>query len=219
MCCSGFQNTALINNFGQIDIVFGSANGGCDVCAVNLKRFWCAYTCSPEQANFTVVTDYVDAKSYQKNQIVQVLNTTLTVESSTACALYESCKGTAYVGQVSAMQSPAGFLNFQGENAVDQGNQVIHLAFTNDPSKGLFIPDLDACTRNISSPFRGFEVRENCTCNSCRERCSSTFSFREPGVLEGFNYWLVGGFWAGLLVLVGVVEWHRQRKGKEYKLI
>ena len=31
----------MISSFPKLDIVFGTKNGGCDVCAVNLKRFWC----------------------------------------------------------------------------------------------------------------------------------------------------------------------------------
>lgn len=36
-------------NFIQIDTVFGL---DCPICAVNLKRMWCEYSCSPNKANF-----------------------------------------------------------------------------------------------------------------------------------------------------------------------
>ena len=40
-----------MDSFKMVDFSFGSANGiglgGCDICAANLKRFWCAFTCSP----------------------------------------------------------------------------------------------------------------------------------------------------------------------------
>lgn len=46
-------------SFLKIDTVFGSStsggSGGCDLCAINLKRFWCQYACDPNQANFTKV--------------------------------------------------------------------------------------------------------------------------------------------------------------------
>lgn len=54
-CCNvnSFRQTS--NSFGKIDAVFGSSAGGCDVCAVNLKRFWCEYSCNPNQADFVQV--------------------------------------------------------------------------------------------------------------------------------------------------------------------
>lgn len=52
-CCNQDQNVLMKNNFDSLDSVFGSQYGGCDVCAVNLKRFWCHFTCHPEQHTFS----------------------------------------------------------------------------------------------------------------------------------------------------------------------
>ena len=49
----------------------------------------------------------------------------LTVEAQTACDLFNSCKRIGFVTSVSAMGSPAGFLNFQGHNAVNEAFQYI----------------------------------------------------------------------------------------------
>lgn len=43
------------------------------------------------------------------------------------------------------MQTPAGFLSFQGTNAVEDGCQTIDIRFTDDKTKGLYVPDLDTC--------------------------------------------------------------------------
>jgi hypothetical protein len=43
------QVMLLDANFIQIDTVFGL---DCPVCAVNLKRMWCEYTCNPNKARF-----------------------------------------------------------------------------------------------------------------------------------------------------------------------
>ena len=48
-CCSKGQNMLLRSNFDALDSVFGSKYGGCDVCSINLKKFWCHFTCSPDQ--------------------------------------------------------------------------------------------------------------------------------------------------------------------------
>jgi len=52
-CCNNGQNIVLKNNFDSLDSVFGSKYGGCDICSVNLKRFWCHFTCSPDQDKFS----------------------------------------------------------------------------------------------------------------------------------------------------------------------
>ena len=38
----------MVSNFVAVDATFGSSNGGCDNCAAAIKRFWCAFTCSPD---------------------------------------------------------------------------------------------------------------------------------------------------------------------------
>ncbi len=48
-CCNKGQNILMRNNFDSLDSVFGSKYGGCDACAINLKKFWCHFTCSPDQ--------------------------------------------------------------------------------------------------------------------------------------------------------------------------
>jgi len=112
--------------------VFGSQGGGCDVCSINLKRFWCEYACSPRQADFMKTSvefyPYPDPKDPNNMVMVQVVN--LTVHADTACALYNSCKRIGFVTSVSAMSSPAGFLNFQGHNALDDAFQYINVKFS-----------------------------------------------------------------------------------------
>ena len=51
-CCSNDQNILLSKNFETISYIFGYEYGGCDICAVNLKRFWCEFTFSPNQDQF-----------------------------------------------------------------------------------------------------------------------------------------------------------------------
>ena len=49
LCCNDDQAEILNANFIQIDTVFGL---DCPICAVNIKRMWCEYTCNPNKANF-----------------------------------------------------------------------------------------------------------------------------------------------------------------------
>lgn len=119
------------------------------------------------------VGDYVtipDPSSPEKMVTVEEID--LWIESDTACKLFGSCSRTAYASQVSAMQTPAGFLSFQGSNAVDDGVQTINIKFTNDPAKGIFIDNFDPCDADYSNQtVYGFNVTGNCSCNSCKERC------------------------------------------------
>lgn len=49
-CCNDFTSEVQASSYGKIDTVFGNGAGGCDICGVNLKRFWCEYSCSPRQS-------------------------------------------------------------------------------------------------------------------------------------------------------------------------
>lgn len=71
--------------------------------------------------------------------MVQVIN--LTVNADTACDLYNSCKRIGFVTSVSAMGSPAGFLTFQGHNAVDDAFQYINVKFSYSTNNSLYFND------------------------------------------------------------------------------
>jgi hypothetical protein len=71
--------------------------------------------------------------------MVQVIN--LTVNADTACDLYNSCKRIGFVTSVSAMGSPAGFLTFQGHNAVDDAYQYINVKFSYSTNNSLYFND------------------------------------------------------------------------------
>ena len=63
------------------------------------------------------------------------------VHADSACALYNSCKRTPFVAAVSAMGSPAGFMNFQGHNAVSNGYQYISVNFSYNTNDSLALWD------------------------------------------------------------------------------
>ena len=82
------------------------------------------------------------------------------------------------------MGSPAGFLNFQGHNAVDDAFQYIEVKFSYDKTKALTFSDefpeqyrkqLTTCNKKVeivdemnqTGLEHGFIFHQNCTCNSC----------------------------------------------------
>ncbi len=143
MCCNEANARLTADNLKQLDGVFATKSGGCDVCAINLKRFWCEYACSPRQSEFLKVSDkyYTYPDPQKPGQTIVAQEANLTVEAGTACAIYSACKRIPFVNSVSALGSPAGFLNFQGHNAINNALQYISVEFTYDPSKGLYFND------------------------------------------------------------------------------
>ena len=84
-----------------------------------MKRMWCEYTCAPDQEKYVKNNGYDEVQDpADPNNILRVLNQTVTLNSESTCNLFESCKRTPYVTQVSAMQTAVGFVKFQGKNGV-----------------------------------------------------------------------------------------------------
>jgi hypothetical protein len=177
VCCTVHNIKLTSDNFVQVDGAFATASGGCDICAINLKRFWCEYVCSPRQADFVSVSKeyYVYPDPEHPGMTITAQEVNLTVEATTACKLYESCSRVPFVTSVSAMGNTAGFLNFQGHNAIDNARQYINMFFTYDKTKGLYLGNdtgeektaaLSTC--NFTGPeLHGYEVKEACSCNNC----------------------------------------------------
>lgn len=40
-CCDEGNDEQQKHSYVELDGVFSSLGGGCDICAINLKRFWC----------------------------------------------------------------------------------------------------------------------------------------------------------------------------------
>eukprot|EP00919_Chromeraceae_sp_WS-2016_P031300 GHVR01074055.1.p1 GENE.GHVR01074055.1~~GHVR01074055.1.p1 ORF type:complete len:148 (+),score=10.25 GHVR01074055.1:588-1031(+) len=142
-CCDGGNDAAQFTSYREIDGIFGEQGNGCDICAINLKRFWCEYACSPRQTEFMNISDgFVPVPDPSgSGKLIMVQKVKLTVEAQTACDMYDSCKRVPFVSSVSAMSSPASFLNFQGHNAVDDAFQYIDVIFSYKASESLIFND------------------------------------------------------------------------------
>ena len=163
LCCSDDQNTELVTKFTLIDFTFGGGADGCDACGVNLKRLWCYFTCSPDQALFAqgapqqmVLDPMSSAPSW-----MLVMPANFTVTEKYASNLYNSCKKCPYVRQVPAMQSSQGFLQFQGANSVEMDQMIITFYFEKSP------PALELATvpcSNQAPEAYGYPTKP-CSCN------------------------------------------------------
>jgi len=217
LCCNDGQNTLLTNQFNLLGLTFGSVggDGGCDLCAANLMRYFCYYTCSPIQANYMTINGYVNFTDpfSKKNKTVLSMNYTNSYE--TACQIFESCKTTAYVSQMSAMQSGKGLLNMLGQNAPSQGPTLINMFFETDPQKGVLIPQMDKCSEIVGEFDRwGYKIPKNCSCNSCASMCTQDWDYTEalPGQFDGLELRSVLTLYAFILIFALVCTFGVRRK-------
>jgi len=73
------------------------------------------------------------------------------------------------------MGSPAGFLSFQGKNAINNAHQNINVDFTFDPKKGLYFNNDTGASKTgeatacnyVGPSAHDFIITEPCTCNTC----------------------------------------------------
>lgn len=75
ICCNEANALLTADNLKQLDGVLATKSGGCDICAINLKRFWCEYACSPRQSDFLKVSEnyyvYPDPQKPGKTIVAQ----------------------------------------------------------------------------------------------------------------------------------------------------
>lgn len=194
-CCTEYQLGQIVKNFQAIESIFGG-DGGCDVCVVNLKRFWCYFTCSPNQAEFIEVgnlTHYIiDGTDYLLRDITYYIN------DNTNCELFKSCKKTKFVAQVPSMGNAIGFTNFQGINAYTKTPAYVTMKIDN--KRGLLY-DIDKCEFDVPADgtIRGYTKNGNCSCNSCEGRCDYNIDASVP-YMNGANFGLIAGCYAFVLV-------------------
>ena len=122
------------------------------------------------------------------------------------------------------MGTPAGFLNFQGANALENAKQHINVFFTYNKSEGLYFGDDSGkkATADVTPcsyqgiELHGFPISQNCTCNDCELACNPNegFQYYEPSVFEGFNAPLVAGFYGFTIIVTGAITYYRFRTGK-----
>jgi len=93
-CCDGRQDEAIRLNMLKLSSIFGS----CPSCMQNFERFWCEYTCSPNQSMFTNVTDSF-YNATRKGPYKYVVNETMfSLDTDYAQSFYNSCYAVKFSG-------------------------------------------------------------------------------------------------------------------------
>lgn len=221
-CCSPYQLQEIEKNFNALESIFGG-DGGCDACVVNLKRFWCYFTCAPNQAEFIELgelTNYtIDGTVHELRDI------TYYISDDTNCDLFKSCKKTKFVAQVPSMGNAIGFTNFQGINAYTKTPAYVTMKVDN--SRGLVF-EVDRCGRNVSDTgyIRGYGCgpkeeglpdNGNCTvcsCNSCDDRCDYNID-ASVAYMNGANPGLIAGCYVFVLIATIALFFYKKHSNKD----
>lgn len=211
-CCTQNQLEVINKNLKALEGIFGG-KGGCDVCVTNLKRFWCHFTCHPNQSEFLELHDIT--RYNMSGKIYDLRDATFTVNEETNCKLFQSCKKTKFVSQVPSMGNSLGFTNFQGINSYTKIPMYIQ---ANLSYEGGLKYEIDNCEMrfNENGEHRGFHNNTNCTCNSCAKLCNYDHN-SSLSVLYGINGWLIFGFYVGVLVFTGLLFFFRMNNQKKHK--
>ena len=201
VCCNDDQILLMYNNFKTVDSLFGNWL----ICSINLKRFWCEFTCSPYQYYFVDAFEQIKVKDVD----YPVLNLTMRISNDLACDIFYSCKKNPYVATLASGQSAAGFLEFMGSNAVQTGKVKISFDFQNDPDKSL-IKEMYPWDKQVNGTIEGYEV-EPCTCNYCEAACKPSAVKAYPAFFDGFDFVVVIIVYISLILLSVIIFFVKRR--------
>ena len=106
LCCNDDQIAIMTHNYQQIDSVFGK---DCPLCALNLKKLWCMYTCGPQKVEYVTGLGYKEIGSGEERK--NFTEVYFSVDEDMACTIFQSCKKVSLIAQAS-VQSSIAFLDF-----------------------------------------------------------------------------------------------------------
>ena len=196
-CCSVDQREQLFINFKLIDSAFGKPeSGGCPACAANLKGFWCAFTCHPNQTAFIDVlpdiskVDPLDPNN--PNYPYTVFHPVVHFAPGYACDSYAPCPKTGKVAEVASLSTCEGFYNYQGQiEGIGQGHTFIDFVFNSSRPGALSQGVSSCCNYNGTYDAKGDWIPYNppgvpnssCPCSTCAGMCAGG---RCPGAGSAF---------------------------------
>jgi len=197
VCCAKIQTDILSAQLQEAAGVFAS----CAACFDNFKKFWCYFTCSPNQSLFLDIIG-----TWQKGNNTFVSNTTVTIERSYAIALYDSCKDVSLgltggsVVENLHLYNYTLFYSFFTTQSVKSSNVSIDVLYSEANTS------MRVALRNCS---------DSCSCNDCEASCPlpAIPPSQRPWVLtitvsySAFISFLV--FVAFVLVVLVVSVWRR----------
>jgi Niemann-Pick C1 protein len=206
VCCTTEQVESLRDNFNQAEGLISP----CPACRNNFRSFFCAFTCSPQQASFVNVT------STQKTQTGQtaVNSVDFFVTEQYGQGFFDSCENVQ-VGNTNgyAMDLIGGgakdyssFFKYMGDEKPIGSPFQIDFPLTSPPE----LTPLNATPRNCADN----DLRSRCTCIDCPAICPELPYIPPPdatptclvGSLSCLSFILVIGYSLAVLgLLVGYI--------------
>jgi hypothetical protein len=220
-CCSYFTMVTLAHNLDLIDMTFGNPTSGCSICAMNLKRFWCQYNCSPNQSNFIIpgssfAFNYtVDPSNPDTTQLVVTSNITLDI--ATTCGIFQSCQSVDFTKSLGSMSTYQGLFNTFSSEAVTQGNVLMNFTYVSNSTA--LVSGFNNCTYSFNGTTDNFNYTiplpgtglGYCNCQHCSSNCTDVIDFslyiKQHGVLDGFHTDTIvkAAVASGITLVVGLV--------------
>ncbi|RPD67274.1 multidrug efflux transporter AcrB transmembrane domain-containing protein [Lentinus tigrinus ALCF2SS1-7] len=195
-CCTTGQLETLRDNLGMAENLISS----CPACRNNFRKFWCSFTCSPDQGNFVNVTS-TQTSSTDETAVASV---DFLVSDSFGTGFYDSCKDIK-MGATNgyAMDLLGGgaknyheFLEFMGEEK-DMGSPFTINFPTSIPSE---MSPLNVTARNCYDNDLG----SKCTCIDCEQVCQALPEIPPPNAEPTCHVGLVSCLTFILLLAYGL---------------
>ncbi|EMD40818.1 hypothetical protein CERSUDRAFT_131117 [Gelatoporia subvermispora B] len=162
-CCTTDQLETLRDNLVTAENIISS----CPACRNNFRKFWCTFTCSPDQATFLNVTSTQISRTGQE----AVKSVDFVVSDKFGEGFYDSCANIKFGASNSyamdfiggGAKDHRGFFKFMGD-VKDMGSPFqINFPSQSPPGMNPF----DATPRNCSDN----DLASRCTCVDCPDIC------------------------------------------------
>lgn len=184
LCCNFDQIQDLRTNLKKAENLIAS----CPACKENFFRFFCAFTCSPDQSLFVNVTEV--GKSTSGQSVATELDQF--VSSELAGGFYDSCKEVKFSATNGKVMDLIGggakdykqFLKFLGDKKPLLGGSPFQINFpwplSNNSSDG---PDenlRDNLQRRNDTIFSCSDPNYRCACSDCPDSCPELAPISSP---------------------------------------
>lgn len=192
LCCDANQVIQLDVGMKQAEAVFGR----CTTCIRNLFKYFCEFTCAPDQSRFMKVTKFIP-----ETNLTSVLETDISISEEFVNATYESCKGTIMpstgklamdlgCGTYTSIHcTPKLWFAFLGSTTKNSGYSPVQMTFLYNETEG----QLHHATKKCNESYDEFS--EPCSCIDCPSACQlmELTAANSPFLIIGLNgYGIIG---------------------------
>lgn len=216
-CCNSNTFSILHAKLFSLDLAFGNSITGCSHCANNLKRFFCKYSCDPNQHLFVKPGQikYMDYSPGPGKDSFKVVASNITVDPKAACSIYESCKSVDFAKALGSMANYIGFFNTLSSQGIEQGRVIMNYSFTQE--EGTLKTQINNCSIAMAGPtdqynYSFYQGQGWCNCQHCSYNCSmQSMDFglyiKKHGVLDGLSLSTLkkAGLIAAVILLLGLL--------------